>query len=281
MRERNAPIRRANISAVEVRINDVLARKDVIGQASMQRAGTRDVREQAELALRLPPRERLTLLLHAPRPMRLVRSLPDADLYLTVREIGPADAMPLMKLASASQILHLLDLESWRRDRFDGDRSGAWVALLLEADESALRRFLRTADDEHLALDLTHSVGPKGSYLAQSHTALHCRDNYWDSHYFGARFPRSNSPAIPDKELIERIDDDLREILATHRPEPLAEPVRKEIRQKILSLFIPIPEKKAKDDDSDKNKDKQKGFNALKLAREQKQREKERQERQN
>jgi hypothetical protein len=36
--------------------------------------------------------------------------------------------------------------------------------------------------------------------------------------------------------LIERIDDDLREILATHRPEPLPEPVRKEIRA-ILGRF--------------------------------------------
>jgi trimethylamine--corrinoid protein Co-methyltransferase len=93
-----------------------------------------------------------------------------------------------------------------------------------------------TVDDEHLALELTHSLGPKGSYLGQRHTAVHCKENYWNSHYFGANFPRSNSPAIPDRELIERIDDDLREILATHRPEPLPEPVRKEIRA-ILERF--------------------------------------------
>ncbi len=91
-------------------------------------------------------------------------------------------------------------------------------------------------DDEHLALDLTHSLGPKGSYLGQRHTAVHCKENYWDSRYFGTKFPRSNSPAIPDQELIERIDDDLREILATHRPEPLPEPARKEIRA-ILERF--------------------------------------------
>jgi len=112
-------------------------------------------------------------------------------------------------------------------------------ALLLNNDLAGMLRCLWngvTVDDEHLALDLTHAVGPKGSYLGQRHTALHCRENYWDSHYFGANFPRSNSPAIPDRELIERIDDDLREILATHRPEPLAEPVRKEIRA-ILGKF--------------------------------------------
>ena len=65
---------------------------------------------------------------------------------------------------------------------------------------------------------------------------MHCQKNYWDSRYFGANVPRSNSPAIPDRDLYERIDVDLREILATHRPEPLAEPVRKEIRE-ILGRF--------------------------------------------
>jgi hypothetical protein len=116
------------------------------------------VRQQAELALRVPAPERLELLLHAPRPMRLVRALPDADLYLTLREIGPSDAMPLLALASAEQILHLVDLEAWRGDRFDGNRCGAWVALLLEAGEPAVRRFLRHADDELLALLFRHWI---------------------------------------------------------------------------------------------------------------------------
>ncbi|MDX1388936.1 MAG: DUF6178 family protein, partial [Acidobacteriota bacterium] len=110
------------------------------------------LRQQAELALRLPPRERLEVLLHAPKPMRLVRSLPDVEFYLTVREVGPTDALPLVALGSAPQIRHLVDLESWRRDKFDAKRSGAWVALLLESGEPTLRRFLRDADDELLVL---------------------------------------------------------------------------------------------------------------------------------
>jgi trimethylamine:corrinoid methyltransferase-like protein len=112
-------------------------------------------------------------------------------------------------------------------------------ALLLCDDLAGMLRCLWngvTVDDEHLALDLTHSVGPKGNYLAQPHTAKHCQDNYWKSRYFGANFPRSNSPSIPDRDLVERIDEDLRGILATHRPEPLPEPMRKEIRV-ILERF--------------------------------------------
>lgn len=108
--------------------------------------------EQADLALRLGAAERLELLLHAPKPMALVRALPDFEVYLTIREVGPADALPLVALASGPQLSHVLDLESWRGDRFDADRCGAWVALLLEAGEPTLRRFLNAADDEMLSL---------------------------------------------------------------------------------------------------------------------------------
>ncbi len=117
-----------------------------------ERVAALSIRDQAELALRIPARERLELLLHAPAPMRLVRSLPDAELHLTVREVGPSDALTLLSLASSSQILHLMDLESWRRDRFDADRAGAWVALLLEGGEATAVRFLRNCDDEVLTL---------------------------------------------------------------------------------------------------------------------------------
>lgn len=110
------------------------------------------IRDQARLALQLPTTERLQLLLHAPRPTRLLRALPDTDLYLTVRDLGPLDAAPLLKMASRTQILHLLDLESWRADRFDAVRCGGWVALLLEADEPALLRFLSNVDESVLAL---------------------------------------------------------------------------------------------------------------------------------
>ena len=121
----------------------------------------------------------------------------------------------------------------------DGGITYSLHALLLCDDLAGMLRCLWNGvavDDEQLALDLTRSVGPKGNYLAQLHTVEHCRDNYWGSRYFGANFPRSSSEFTPDPDLIERIDDDLREILATHRPEPLPATVQKEIRE-ILGRF--------------------------------------------
>ena len=121
-----------------------LARNDP--ESLKARVAGLEIRQQAELALRLPAADRLDLLLHAPRPMRLVRSLPDADLYLTVREVGPSDALPLVALASSEQILHLVDLESWRMDRFDAkalrrlDRAAAGIRRADRSPVPAPRR---------------------------------------------------------------------------------------------------------------------------------------------
>ena len=130
-------------------------------QAIERRLHGLNVRQQADLALRQPPERRLELLLHAPQPMRAVRALPGAEFYATVRELGPTDALPLVALGSASQLAHLLDLESWRRERFDGERAGAWIALLAEAGDPPLRRWLRNTDDEGLALLLRHWARPE------------------------------------------------------------------------------------------------------------------------
>jgi trimethylamine:corrinoid methyltransferase-like protein len=104
-------------------------------------------------------------------------------------------------------------------------------SLLLCDDLAGLLRAMWQGipvDDEQLALEVTRAVGPKGNYLTQSHTAKHCREGYWDSRYFGARLPLSTNN-LPDRNLVERIDADLRQILTGHEPEPLSEPLRAQL----------------------------------------------------
>ena len=83
-------------------------------------------------------------------------------------------------------------------------------------------------DDETLALDVIRAVGPKGNYLVQRHTAKHCRSEQWTSRYLTPQRQASRAD-VPEPDLIDRIDQDLRHILATHRPEPLPEPARRTI----------------------------------------------------
>ncbi len=104
-------------------------------------------------------------------------------------------------------------------------------ALLLGNDLAGMLRCMWKGipvDDEHLAFDLTRSVGLRGNYLGEQHTAKHCRDNYWNTRYFGANYPLSSN-LVPDKNLIERIDNDLREILSKHRPEAMPRAIQEQI----------------------------------------------------
>jgi len=105
-------------------------------------------------------------------------------------------------------------------------------ALLL-ADELAgqLRSMWRgiEVNDEMLALNLTRAEGPRGNYLANEHTAKYCRRESWNSRYFGAHYPTA-SGALPDEDLIERIDRELQEILLNHRPEALAQETIRQMR---------------------------------------------------
>ncbi|MCP4400490.1 MAG: hypothetical protein GY801_24705 [bacterium] len=105
-------------------------------------------------------------------------------------------------------------------------------ALLLCNDLAGMLRCMWKGfpvDEEHLAFDVTRSVGLKGNYLGEKHTASHCRDNYWKTRYFGAKTPLSTN-LVPKHDLVKRIDKDLREILANHRPKPMPESIREQVR---------------------------------------------------
>jgi len=96
---------------------------------------------------------------------------------------------------------------------------------LLFCDELAgmLRRMWAGVpiDDEHLALELTRQEGPRGDYLTQAHTAKHCRTEPWSARFLGPHIPVSTSAAA-DRDLFDRLDDGLGEILDEHEPVPLA-----------------------------------------------------------
>jgi len=116
---------------------------------------------------------------------------------------------------------------------------------LLYGDELAgmLRSMWRGVEisDEMLALELTRSLAPHGDYLANEHTAKYCRREAWNARYFGANYPTA-SGGLPDEDLIGRIDKELQQILANHRPPALPEEVLGEmdsIREKFRQSHRP------------------------------------------
>jgi hypothetical protein len=83
-------------------------------------------RARSELA-QASGKRRLDLILDAPDPGALVRALPADELYFTIRDIGLADAVELVQMASPSQFRVFLDLEAWRRDEPAPARAYPWI----------------------------------------------------------------------------------------------------------------------------------------------------------
>ncbi len=105
------------------------------------------LQEKRRKILELAPVKALDRILDDPRPAALVHSFPEQDFYLLVNEIGPEDSLPLLSLATNKQWEHIVDLETWQKDRLDPKAVTRWLSLLLEADP---KRFFRWFLEEKL-----------------------------------------------------------------------------------------------------------------------------------
>ena len=104
--------------------------------------------------LSLPPEKALGRILEAPEPKTLVRSFPTDDLYYLLNDIGPEDALPLLKLASDEQWEFVLDLEVWEKDQIELQSVTRWLNLLMAADSPRAVRWFIEKKKELLERDL-------------------------------------------------------------------------------------------------------------------------------
>jgi len=88
-------------------------------------------------------------------------------------------------------------------------------------------------NEETLALDAVHNVGPGGNFLAQKHSRRHMRE-IWLPKYFDRRSFEEWTQKGDDGRDWAR--EKAREILKTHQPEPLDPQVRAEFAQIIRSV---------------------------------------------
>jgi len=89
--------------------------------------------------------------------------------------------------------------------------------------------------DEQIGTELINELGPRGQFLASRHTVDNCRTQVWNSRYFAANYPLSNN-GLSDKDLLERLDEDLAMHQQKPAPEPPADHVMVKAR-KVLSRF--------------------------------------------
>ncbi len=132
-------------------------------------------RELRQRLMRLSPRQRVDALLDVAEARALVRSLPAEDVYVTIQELGLADATELVQLASPGQFRAFVDLGGWQRDKLDAHAVLTWLraarggledtaeflhklhAVDLEVLELLLREFIEVHD-----LEENPDVNPPG-----------------------------------------------------------------------------------------------------------------------
>jgi trimethylamine--corrinoid protein Co-methyltransferase len=102
--------------------------------------------------------------------------------------------------------------------------------IVLTAENIAMMRHFTQGlvlDAEALALEVIHSVGPGGDFLAEEHTAGHFRE-YWQPQLF-SRERMDDWIEGGKKRLGDRLRDQTISIMESHKPEPLPDRVRDQV----------------------------------------------------
>lgn len=113
---------------------------------ALERAKALEARRRQVMAIE--PDKAMAAILDEPRPAVLVHSFAAEDLYLLIHEIGPNDSLPLLALASADQIQHILDREIWTKDGLAARRLKDWLTLVVRADARRATTWLMTDQRE-------------------------------------------------------------------------------------------------------------------------------------
>ena len=111
-----------------------------------------DLQEKRRSLLGLPANQVVEKIMGADKPVELVHSFPEEDLYLLINEIGAQDALPIISLASAKQWEYIMDMDLWDGDTVDPLAATKWFGLLMAADPDRFSRWC--VDDKQAFTEL-------------------------------------------------------------------------------------------------------------------------------
>jgi hypothetical protein len=103
---------------------------------------------------RVPPWEKLHLISGDPEDVRLTRSMLPQELYWMFKEIGAADAMDLMGMATPQQTLFILDMELWNGWSFSENKAVEYLGYILNGSDEHFLELLPHLDFNLLSLFL-------------------------------------------------------------------------------------------------------------------------------
>ncbi len=106
------------------------------------------IEDQARCFMMYSGKERQNLLLLSHNAFGLIQILPDEEIYHTVKEIGPADAYPMLSVLSSAQVQFFFDMEWWGGDKFLPERAWQWFEWMDHGNDNHLLEWFETEEFE-------------------------------------------------------------------------------------------------------------------------------------
>ena len=125
-------------------------------------------------------KEKMGLILADPNAKRLAASLESQEFFWLIKEVGEADAVELLRIASAEQCVFILDIELWEGWTFSEDRACHWLTYFIEGGEPRMHELLKHLDYELLQLLLSREIVVGGGIGDQGNDDLADYDHTFD-----------------------------------------------------------------------------------------------------
>jgi hypothetical protein len=160
---------------------------------------------------RLPegtPRQKVETMLDRPDADAYIKAVDAPVLFQLIKDAGWEDAQPLMAHVSTEQLQTFVDLDCWRKDRFQPDKLRPWLAAILaEADDVTFKRHCRDVDAEVLAMFFKSTLrvdlmGEEGEVPEQ----------FWDENVevspdgvYALVYPEDEATAVLLRQTVDRL----------------------------------------------------------------------------
>ncbi|MGD8627779.1 MAG: DUF6178 family protein [bacterium] len=103
---------------------------------------------QAEVVISLGWDDRLKVIRNSDAAREIVQSLPDEEVFFTLKGVEEGEALRLVELTTPGQLRFILDMELWTGDRLDGDKAREWLEHVLGCGEDKVIELLEHSDRE-------------------------------------------------------------------------------------------------------------------------------------
>ncbi|MBW1850143.1 MAG: hypothetical protein JRJ15_01635 [Deltaproteobacteria bacterium] len=125
-----------------------LARKKASGNTGQQSASANSTALLKTL-FELSEDQILDKILEQDNPRQTVQQMPQEDFYWLVKKVGEDDCLPMLKISSDDQRQYLFDLEFWKKDRMDLEKTSTWFGRLHMVDPKGLVKWLFSKGETH------------------------------------------------------------------------------------------------------------------------------------